>query len=948
MQLDFPEDVRVLLIDGHALVHRAFHAVADLSTSSGEPTNAVFGFTTMLFKAIETQRPTHIMMAMDRPTKTFRHEEFAGYKAQRPPTPRPLIAQFERIREMAGAFNIPIYEEDGFEADDVLGSLARQAHERHVRTIILTGDTDALQLVDTYVTVLTPRQGMADTKEYDREAVHARYGLEPEQIPDYKALVGDTSDNIPGVRGVGDKTASKLLKDYGTITGIYEHLSELPEKLRIAFEPVYDQAIQSKHLATIVCHVPVALDLDAGLHRAVDRSRVLQLFNELEFFSLIKRVQTSDLLMPDDSNRSVASAQQLSMFASDAAQPVRSDVRTRGSYSDLASGRPTRTPETQTHIVTDMGQLRALVQALDDSAHFAVDTETTGIDPLRSQLVGLSFAVVAGQGWYVPVGHDVGEQLSPEVVLQTLRPVLEDVRPRKVGHNLKYDWTMLHEYGVRLNGLLFDTMIAAYLVNPTSRGLSLSAQALSRLQMETTPIESLIGKGKQQLTMAQVDIDRAAQYAADDADVTLQLMHFLEKDLRDRELYDLFADVEMPLVSVLGAMEYAGIALDPQPLQEMSGDMTSMLSELESRIYKEAGRPFNINSTQQLGHVLFVQLELPSGRKTKSGFSTGIEVLEGLRGKHAIVDDVLEYRQLTKLKNTYIDALPELVNPKTHRVHTDYNQASTATGRLSSSNPNLQNIPNRGEIGRKIRRAFVSGGPNHVLLAADYSQIELRILASMSGDERLVHAFTSGEDVHRATASAVFGVPLSDVTPDQRRIAKVVNFGIIYGIGEARLAYETGITRVEAASFIAAYNTTYAGVKAFMDAMRATATENGYVSTLLGRRRYIPEIHSNNPGIRQAAERAAINMPVQGTAADIIKLAMIHLDRELAHHHTGTQMVLQVHDELVFDVPRDDLEPVAALVQRAMEGALGLSVPIEVDMKYGRDWYVMETLDISG
>jgi DNA polymerase-1 len=573
-----------------------------------------------------------------------------------------------------------------------------------------------------------------------------------------------------------------------------------------------------------------------------------------------------------------------------------------------------------------------------------MDTETTGTDPLRARLVGLSFATEPARAWYVPVGHAEGKQIPIDEVLETLRPIFEAADRPKVGHNLKYEHQILSRYRIALRGIDFDTMIAAYLVNPNARGLSLSALALARLGVEMTPIESLIGKGKSQITMDLVDVNTVAAYAGADADMTLRLKSLLERELADRELTELFNRIEMPLVPVLAEMEETGVCLDPAVLADMSKEMTETLGTLEERIYQIAGRPFNISSTQQLGQILFGELKLPAGRRTKTGYSTDSEVLEGLRGKHEIVDLILEFRQLLKLKNTYIDALPSLVSPEDGRIHTDFNQTVAATGRLSSSNPNLQNIPIRGEIGRKIRRAFVPSQPDHVLLAADYSQIELRILAAMSHDPRLVHAFATGEDIHAATAAAVFGVPLEEVTADQRRIAKVVNFGIIYGIGESRLAHETGITRPEAGEFIANYNKTYAGVKSFMDEMRRTAALYGYVSTLMNRRRYMPDIHSNHPGVRQAAERAAINMPIQGTAADIIKLAMIDIHGRLQEQLPEAQMVLQVHDELVFDVPESAVREVAALVKETMGRAMDLGVPLEVEVKVGRDWYDMNPL----
>jgi len=931
----------------------------DLATSSGELTNAVFGFSQMLLKAVEMIEPTHIIMALDRPVPTFRHQAYAEYKATRPPTPRPLVSQFQRVRQVADAMNIPIYEQDGYEADDILGTLSKQAGRKDIWTIIVTGDLDAVQLVDDRVHILTPRRGIAETMLYDSDAVRQRYGLEPEQIPDYKALVGDTSDNIPGVKGIGDKTASRILSQYGTLEGVFEHLGEIREKERAALESHREQVFQSRELARILRDVPVTLDLEASAFRDVDRSKLLNLFRDLEFRSLIERVQAmlpreappgEEAVRPAPDAPGDGSTRQLSIFGADQieGEPASRQEREEGSLVtssvgllDLDEG----AAETVTRIVRTEAELEELLVELRAAPHFALDTETTSTDPLCARLVGLSFATRSGHGWYVPVGHAEGEQLPLPEVLAGLRSVLSDGRCRKVGHNLKYDLTVLTEHDVEVRGLEFDTMIAAYLVKGGGRGLSLSALALARLGIEMTPIERLIGKGKNQITMDLVDIATVARYAGADADVALRLRDTLEGDLVEQDLTSLFRDVEMPLVPVLADMERVGVALDTGVLADMSREMTEVIGNLEGRIYESVGHRFNINSTQQLGQVLFQELSLPHGRRTKTGYSTDNEVLENLRGRHPVVDDILEYRQLIKLKNTYVDALPSLINPETGRVHTDFNQTVAATGRLSSSNPNLQNIPIRGELGRKIRRAFVPSRPDHVILGADYSQIELRILASMSKDERLLRAFQTGEDIHAATASAVFGVSMDEVAPDQRRIAKVVNFGIIYGIGERNLAYQTGITSDEAREFIASYNQTYAGVKAYMDRMRKQAAFHEYVSTMLGRRRYIPEIHSDHPGVRAAAERAAINMPVQGTAADIIKIAMIRLHEELGQGHPQAHMVLQVHDELVFDVPESQAREVGTLVREIMEHALPLEVPLEVEVKVGRDWYDMAPLE---
>jgi DNA polymerase-1 len=937
------EHTRLLLVDGHALIHRAYHAMPELTTSSGELINAVLGVANVLFKEIEELGPTHVVMAFDRPTPTFRHQAYAGYKATRARTPEPLNSQFERVRQLAAAMSIPIVELDGYEADDVLGTLAQQAEARGIETVIVTGDLDALQLVSDSVHVLTPSRGIGETTRYDPAGVRGRYGIEPEQLPDWKALVGDTSDNIPGVPGIGNKTATELIAKYGSLEGIYAHVHELPAKRRDTLEEGREQAFASRELARIVRDAPVTLELDGSHRNDVNRAELINLLRELEFRQLLDRLQRSTPAPTAAPSLSDGrSPQQLTMFSD---LPGSGSGRQTALATVLAPA--PRASVTETRIVRTEEELEALVGELGSAGQIAVDTETTSTDPLRARLVGLSFAIRPESAWYVPVGHTEGEQLPISRVLDRLRTVLESGQVSKAGHNLKYDYAVLKQHGVLVRGITFDTMIAAYLVNPNIRGLSLSSLALARLNVEMTPIEALIGKGKNQITMDLVDIETTAHYAGDDAAVVIRLVADLAHELQERSQDELFRTVEMPLVPVLADMEMAGVCLDTAVLEQMSREMTEAIGELEGRIYELAGHRFNINSTAQLGQVLFEELELPRGRRTKTGYSTDSEVLENLSGKHEIIDDILEFRQLIKLKNTYVDALPSLINPETGRVHTDFNQTVAATGRLSSSNPNLQNIPIRGELGRKIRRAFVPTAEDHQLLAADYSQIELRILASMSGDERLKQAFLAGEDIHRATAANVFNVPLDHVTPDQRRIAKVVNFGIIYGIGELRLAHETGISRSEAAEFIASYNQTYAGVKAFMDRLRRQAALIGYVETLMHRRRYTPDIHSEHPGVRASAERAAINMPIQGTAADIIKVAMIRLHDSLRTRFPAASMVLQVHDELVFDVPETQVQEVAALVRETMAHAIELDVPLEVEVKTGKDWYDMAPVDAA-
>ncbi|MGH2447834.1 MAG: DNA polymerase I [Chloroflexota bacterium] len=918
---------KLLLIDGHALLHRAFHALPDLSTSSGEMTNAVFGFSSMVLKAIETLAPSHVILTMDRPAPTFRHKAYAEYKATRARVSPDLLPQFKRAREVAEAMNMSIYEMDGFEADDLLGTLSLEADRAGLPTVIVTGDLDTLQLVSDEVHVMMASRGLSETVVYTPAGVRERFGLSPEQLPDYKALVGDKSDNIPGAPGIGAKTASKVIGQYNDLEGLYDHLGEVPDRYRQSLEQNRDQIFQSRMLARITRDAPISLDLAGSAFRDINRFELINLFRELEFNSLIPRLQS--VTAPAEV---AGEPHQLSIFGEDE-QTERSSGAQLHAARDLKV-RLVRTPE----------ELGALVDALRRAEEFAVDTESTSVDPLAASLVGLSFASRAGEGWYVPVGHVEGEQLPVEVVLEALRPVLEDQSVRKIGHNLKYDFLVLAQHGVNLAGLSFDTMLAAYLINPTSRSFSLASQAMIELGLEMTPIEELIGKGKSQITMDRVSIERTAVYAAADADVSLRLREPLAAKLDGMQLQKLFEQVEMPLLSVLARMELIGVGLDTAVLGAMSQEMSEEIGRLEGRIYELAGRRFNISSTQQLGQLLFTELKLPSGRRTKTGYSTDSDTLQALSGKHEIVDLILEYRQLIKLKNTYVDALPSLISPRDRRVHTDFNQTVAATGRLSSSNPNLQNIPVRGDLGRRIRKAFVPAKEGRVLLAADYSQIELRILAAMSEDEVLSEAFRRHQDIHRVTAARIFGMEPEAVSSDQRRLAKVVNFGIVYGIGENRLAQQTGISREEARSFIANYHETYAGVTHFMDQIRKRAAMYGWVETALGRRRPTQDVLSPHQGIRLAAERAAVNMPIQGTAADVIKIAMIRLDRVLQERFPASDMILQVHDELVFEVPEEDTNEVAMLVRQEMEHALELAVPLEVEIKAGRDWYNMEAL----
>ena len=899
----------LVLFDGNALIHRAFHALPPLTVSkTGEMVSAVYGFALMLLKVINELKPTHYAIAFDKAAPTFRHQLFDQYKAQRPKTPEELLGQLGRVRQLVEAFHIPIFELEGYEADDVLGTLSQQASNQNTDTIIVTGDADTMQLVSPQVKVLYPRPrgSFSDTILYDEAAVSQKYGVKPEQIADFKGLVGDPSDNIPGVHGVGEKTAVKLIQQFGSVEQIYAHIDEVtPARLQTILRENEAVARQSKELATIVTQTPVTLNLADCQISQYDRHQVTELFRELEFVSLLPK------LPQIETERLAAKVE---------AKPPQGDYR----------------------IVNTTPALDELPNRLSVAKSFALDLETTSLDPMSAQLVGVSLSPAPAEAYYIPVGH-VGleelQQLPLEQVIARLKPLLEDNTSAKLTHNGKYDMAVLAEYGINVKNVTFDTMLAAYLLGEKSLGLK--TLAFSKLAIEMTPITDLIGSGAKQISMSRVEIARAADYACADADMTFRLAKMLEPELHQQGLWQLFSEVELPLMPVLVHMERNGVALDTELLRQMSHRLGEQLLKLEAEIYNSVGHQFNINSPQQLSAVLFDELRLAPARKTKGGYSTGASVLEELRGCHPVIEFILDYRQLSKIKSTYIDALPSLINPKTKRVHTSFNQTRTATGRLSSSEPNLQNIPVRGELGKEVRQAFIAP-PGSYLLAADYSQIDLRVLAHLSQDKSLLDAFRRDEDIHSATAAQVFGVKPSAVTPDMRRVAKTVNFGVIYGMSDYGLEQATGLSREEAAHFITAYFEKYPGVKQYLEATKEKARKEGYVQTLLGRRRSIPEINSQNRQVREAAERMAINMPVQGTSADIIKVAMINLDREIDKRQLKSKMLLQVHDELIFEVPKAEREEMRQLASEIMSTALTLSVPLKVDIKTGTNWGEME------
>ena len=971
----------LVLIDGHALFHRSFHAFPEeMSTGAGEPTNAVFGFTRMLLDMLRLIKPDYMAVTFDRPTPTFRHTAYKPYKAHRPSLPDSMRAQFPRVREIVQAFNMPIYELDGFEADDLLGTLSQQATGKGVHTVIVTGDLDTLQLISDWVRVTfarSPRRG--EFEYFDRAAMEARYGFEPPQLVDYKALVGDTSDNIPGVPGIGQKTATKLIEQYGTLEDILAHVDELPARTKASLSENADQARESKFLATIVCDAPVSLDLESARALRYDPDHILRLFRELEFHSLVDRLprssadglvsavaptkpsvsparpaETGDAIERESSDGRDATRVQLSLFDESELQTLAEEGgELPAPITMVAPPIPKVIANTGTNtlVINSTEALDVLARSLASAPIFAFDLETNTVDEMRAKIVGLSFSLGPGEAYYIPVGHQTsptGEapeyQLPVEETLNRLRDPLTDSAVGKVGHNAKYDMMVLERHGVPVQGLRFDTMVAAYLLNPGRRNLGLKEQAFEQLGVIMQPISDLIGTGKQQITMERVPVRAAADYAGADADMTFRLMQHLEPILRERGLDSLMRDVEAPLVPVLAQMELAGFRVDAEFLRRMAVDLDEQLKALEQRIYDEVGHEFNINSTKQLAEVLFDQLKLPRSRKTKTGYSVDAEVLEGLRGTHAVPDLILEYRQLSKLKSTYVDGLLELINPDDHRVHTSFSQTIAATGRLSSSNPNLQNIPVRTEVGRRIRRAFLADEGCY-LLTADYSQIELRILAHITREPALVAAFENDEDIHAATASQLFKVPLGEVTKDQRRLAKTVNFAVLYGQSAFGLAQTTGMSNAEAAEFIRNYEATFPRVREYVQSTLVQANTLGYVQTLLGRKRYMPDMASLPMVQRQAAQREAINMPIQGTNADMIKIAMVRLQNELTSMNLSARMILQVHDELVLEAPDPEVDVVSEAVRQAMVGAMTLSVPVKVEMRIGRNWYEVEAFE---
>ena len=899
-----PARKSMYLIDGSAMFYRAYFAFIrnPLINSKGENTSATFGFVNSILKIIRDENPDYLAVVFDTKEPTFRHERYPEYKSTRAKMPDDLVVQLPRIHAAVEAMNIPSFEMAGYEADDIIGTLAKAAEKKGLDVWCVTGDKDYFQLVSDHLRVYTPKKGSEEADKLGPAEVEAKFGVPPNLVIDKLALMGDTSDNVPGVPGVGPKTADSLLKQFGTLDGVLANHDQIKAKgVRQKISDNLEQARLSRELVTIVVDVPVEIDFEQLKRGEIDHEKTRNLFLELEFNNLLKQ------LVPESEAGAIPEA-----------------VEREAKYEMVAS----------------IGQLRKLVTSLSKNKEIAVDTETTSLNALEAELVGVSLTDRANAGYYIPLGHtsEPEKNLPFDEALTLLKKILEDPKVQKIGQNIKYDLHVLRRYGVEIEPVSFDTMLASYVVNPSARQHSLDFLALKHFDHTMQPISDLIGKGKSQKPFSVVPVGKATYYAVEDADYTFRLRGVLAPVIEGNESQNLYYNIEIPLIKVLASMEAAGIRVDDKYLGGLSVEMDKQLDRIRAEIYRIAGGPFNINSTQQLSHILFEKLSLPTKGKTakKTGYSTDSSVLEELSRVHPFPGLILNYRQLTKLKNTYIDALPKLISPTTGRVHTSFNQTIAATGRLSSTDPNLQNIPIRTEEGRRIRKAFVPRDDEHVLLAADYSQIELRILAHYTEDKGLVKAFRQREDIHARTAAEVYGIGLEDVTSDMRRVAKTTNFAIIYGVTAYGLSQQTGMTVEEAKQFIDTYFERYPGIKGYIDSTIEFAREQGHVTTMFNRRRYMPEINDRNRNVRQFAERTAINSPIQGTAADIIKIAMIKIHREL--EKMRSEMVLQVHDELVFDVDRKELDEVQQIVREGMEKATRLKVPLVADIGVGDNW----------
>jgi DNA polymerase-1 len=942
------EQKRLFLVDAYALIFRGYYAFIKNPriNSKGVDTSAIMGFMNSLLDVIKRERPDHLAVCFDKGGSVDRVEMFEAYKANRDETPEAIKIAVPYIEQILKAMHIPIMVKEGFEADDVIGTLSKQAEKEGYKTFMVTPDKDFAQLVSDNIFMYKPVFG-GGYETWGIPEVQKKFEVEnPLQVIDFLGMMGDSSDNIPGLPGVGEKTAKKFLAQYGSMENLLANTHELKGKMKEKIEGAKDLGMLSKKLATIMLDVPVVFNAKNFELDQPDIAQVTKIFEELEFRQLLSNFQKTfsfevssntnnqdnKTTIPEKTKNETkasptsAGAGQFSLFDADndtsVSENTRQNIQTTSHfYQSVASGMATK----------------LFLQNLMKQSSVCFDTETTGINPLTAELVGIAFSWEAGKGFYLPFPKDKNEAQN---LIEQLRPFFEDEQIQKIGQNLKYDIKVLDKYHVKVKGPLFDTMLAHYLINPDMRH-NMDILAETYLNYSPVPIEALIGKkGKNQLSMRDVPLDKQTEYAVEDADITLQLKEHFEKELGEANTQKLFDDIEIPLLRVLAAMELEGINLDITFLNTLTEQLNSDIKTLETTIYKKAGEEFNIASPKQLGEILFDKLKLvDKPKKTKTGqYATSEDILSYLAKEHDIIKDILEYRGLAKLKSTYVDALPNQVEQLTGRVHTDYMQTVAATGRLSSNNPNLQNIPIRTERGRQVRKAFVPRDSNYTLLAADYSQIELRIIAALSKEENMIQAFKNGEDIHASTASKVFNVPLNEVTREQRSNAKTVNFGIIYGVSAFGLSNQTDLTRSESKELIDTYYATYPKLREYINNQIHFARENGYVQTVLGRRRYLKDINSRNAVVRGAAERNAVNAPIQGSAADIIKIAMIRIFDKLETGHYKTKMLLQVHDELVFDVYKTELESIKSLVKNEMEHAFKLDVPLDVDLGLGDNW----------
>ena len=915
----------LVLVDGSSYLYRAFHAMPNLSNSRNEPTGAVYGVTNMLRRLLKDYEPEQIAVVFDAPGKTFRDDIYPEYKAHRPPMPDDLHNQIEQIHEIVRAMGLPLLMVEGVEADDVIGTLARQAAAEGRDTLISTGDKDMAQLVEAHVELVDTMK----EARYDRAGVQERFGVPPERIVEYLALIGDTSDNIPGVPGVGPKTAVKWLTEYGSLDNLIAHAADIKGKAGENLRAALAQLPLARQLATIKCDLSLGVQPGDLKRQAPDTARLRELFHELEFRTWLAELGGMNAQSPG-----MAEPPGTKPFVNGASFAPKNQEQ-------MFSTSPTVSQNNYQAIFRE-AELDVWIARLEKAELYAVDTETTDLDVMSAEIVGVSFTDCAGEGAYLPLAHeypDAPPQLNREAMLQKLKPLLEDPRPRKVGQNLKYDLGVLANHGIALNGIAHDTMLESYVLDSTASRHDMDSLALKYLGHKTIKYEEVAGKGKGQINFREVPVEQAAQYAAEDADITLRLHEHMWPRLNETPaLVKLYREIELPLVPVLARIERNGVKIDAVMLRKQSTELAKRMLELEREAHELAGQTFNLASPMQIQEILFGKLQLPVLKKTPKGQpSTAEEVLTELALDYPLPRVLLEHRGIAKLKSTYADKLPEMIHPKTGRVHTSYHQAVAATGRLSSSDPNLQNIPVRTEEGRRIRKAFVPE-QGYKMVSADYSQIELRIMAHLSQDDGLLKAFAAGSDIHRATAAEVFGIAPELVSDELRRSAKAINFGLIYGMSAFGLAQQLKIERSAAQQYIELYFARYPGVKAFMDRTRAQAHEQGYVETVFGRRLYLPEINASNQARRQYAERTAINAPMQGTAADLIKLAMLAVDRWISESGLPMVMIMQVHDELVFEVRADSLEKAAAGIQEHMTHVAQLAVPLVVDVGVGENW----------